>query len=450
MAKRTLTRRTVLKGLLGGATVTLGLPMFDLFCNDNGTALADGQAFPKRFGVWFWGNGVIPDRWAPTDLDPRTVLPGEPAWVPSRQLELLTPVQRDVTVITGANIMSNVREPHIDGTTSFLSGVPLGSSRDAVSSAPTIDAVAANAIGSTSPFPALRVKVEPGGGRPVSWNGLDQVNTPVSDPYELYRSVFFDGGYRPNQPPTIDPRWQLQESALSAVGDELAALRSQLGAHDRHRLAEHETHVRELELLLLRRREAPAVLEACDYPDEPSRDYPTVDSRVQMQERHRALARVLAMALACDRTRVVHTVFTAEGSEIRFPGIADGHHNLSHKVSADAQALLVDASRYIVGEYAFFVEQLASIQEGDCRLIDNMALLGTSGCSLGATHGLENHPILVAGAAGGRLVPGRHVRTVGANASKVAFSLLRAVGAGVSAYGAAEAHVVDGLSEMEA
>lgn len=450
MTTRKLTRRTVLKGLLGGATVTLGLPMLDVFCNDNGTAHADGQAFPKRFGVWFWGNGVVPSEWAPTDLDPGSVAAGEPTWRPSRQLELLTPVQRDVTVVTGTNIFSTVREPHVDGTTAFLSGVPLDRARVGVSAAPTIDSVAARAIGSTTAFPALRVKVEPGGGRPASWNGLDQVNIPIQDPYQLYRTVFFDGGYRPNQPPTIDPRWQLQESALSAVADELAGLRTQLGAHDRRRLEEHETHVRELELLLLRRREDPAVLAACEYPPEPSSDYPPIDSRVQMQERHRAMARVLAMALACDRTRVVHTVFTAEGSDVRYPGLADGHHNLSHKANPEAQVQLADVSRYIVGEFAFFVEQLASIREGDSRLIDNAALLGTSGCSYGTTHGLENHPILVAGSAGGQLTPGKHVATIGASASKVALSLLRAVGVGLADYGVAEARVDDGLSEMEA
>ena len=34
--------------------------------NGNGTAYADGQALPVRFGTWFFGNGIIPDRWVPT------------------------------------------------------------------------------------------------------------------------------------------------------------------------------------------------------------------------------------------------------------------------------------------------------------------------------------------------------------------------------------------------
>ena len=58
-----LSRRTMLRGLLGGSAVAIGLPMLDIFCDENGTALAEGGAFPRRFGVWYWGNGNLPWRW---------------------------------------------------------------------------------------------------------------------------------------------------------------------------------------------------------------------------------------------------------------------------------------------------------------------------------------------------------------------------------------------------
>ena len=65
-----LSRRTVLKGLLGGTVVSLGLPALEIFLNSHGTAFAeDGPAvsgFPRRFGLFFWGNGVLPDRWVPS------------------------------------------------------------------------------------------------------------------------------------------------------------------------------------------------------------------------------------------------------------------------------------------------------------------------------------------------------------------------------------------------
>ena len=38
----TLNRRTVLRGMLGGTAITVGLPLLDCFLNSNGEAMADG------------------------------------------------------------------------------------------------------------------------------------------------------------------------------------------------------------------------------------------------------------------------------------------------------------------------------------------------------------------------------------------------------------------------
>ena len=64
-SKTSLSRRTVLRGVLGGAAVALPLPRLLAMLNDNGTAYAAGAALPRRFGTWFFGNGIIPERWVP-------------------------------------------------------------------------------------------------------------------------------------------------------------------------------------------------------------------------------------------------------------------------------------------------------------------------------------------------------------------------------------------------
>ena len=47
-----VSRRRVLRGTMGGAAVTVGLPFLDAFLNNNGTALAaTGQPLPVRFGT---------------------------------------------------------------------------------------------------------------------------------------------------------------------------------------------------------------------------------------------------------------------------------------------------------------------------------------------------------------------------------------------------------------
>ncbi|MFT5359394.1 MAG: hypothetical protein ACI9KE_006637, partial [Polyangiales bacterium] len=61
-----LKRRTFLRGIAAGSASCLALPVLDCMLNSNGNALAQGDALPKRFGVFFWGNGVRLEQWNPT------------------------------------------------------------------------------------------------------------------------------------------------------------------------------------------------------------------------------------------------------------------------------------------------------------------------------------------------------------------------------------------------
>jgi hypothetical protein len=40
--------------------------LFDVLFDGHGQALAGSGAVPLRFGTWFWGCGVNPDRWVPS------------------------------------------------------------------------------------------------------------------------------------------------------------------------------------------------------------------------------------------------------------------------------------------------------------------------------------------------------------------------------------------------
>ena len=91
-----LDRRTLLRGLLGGAVVSIALPPLEAMLNGNGTAYAGGTAFPRRFGVYFWGNGVLPDRWVPTAEGA--------AWQPSPLLMPLAALRDQLTVVSGTRV----------------------------------------------------------------------------------------------------------------------------------------------------------------------------------------------------------------------------------------------------------------------------------------------------------------------------------------------------------
>ncbi len=102
--------------MLGGAAVSVGLPLFDCFLNGNGTALAQGSPLPVRFGTWFWGCGMNPDRWVPTTEGADYEL--------SPELEAIAPVREHISVLSGFNTVLDGRPnlPHWTGVMATLTG----------------------------------------------------------------------------------------------------------------------------------------------------------------------------------------------------------------------------------------------------------------------------------------------------------------------------------------
>jgi hypothetical protein len=93
---------------------------------------------------------------------------------------------------------------------------------------------------------------------------------------------------------------------------------------------------------------------------------------------------------------------------------------------------------------------MKNVEEGDGTLLDHSAVLAFSDCSFGKSHAIDNYPLLVAGAADGALKKGIHYKSPAAeNASKLGFTILRAMGLPVTEFGAAEGLVTEGLSDIE-
>ena len=107
--KRHLSRRTFLRGVTRGVGVSIGLPLLEIFLNDNGNALAGGAPLPLRFGTWFWGCGMNPERWAPATEGPDYEL--------SPELEVLGDLKSQVSVLSGFNVFLDgaPNEPHYTG-----------------------------------------------------------------------------------------------------------------------------------------------------------------------------------------------------------------------------------------------------------------------------------------------------------------------------------------------
>ncbi|MCB9730902.1 MAG: DUF1552 domain-containing protein [Deltaproteobacteria bacterium] len=439
-----ITRRTLLKGIFGGAVVSLALPPLEIFMNSHGTAYADEgggfSGFPRRFGLFWWGNGVLPDRWAPLTTGAE--------WEPSVLLEPLRPWRDRVTVVTGTALGVTNSRPHGAGAAGLLTGreliEPYGANTFASAS---LDQVIAQAIGDSTPYPSLEVGALSDDS--LSYNGPNSRNPAESDPIALYQRLFGPTFTLPGEDPIIDPTLALRRSILDAVSDDLKRLQSRVGAADKTRLDQHFDGLRSLEKRLAKLEQAPPVLAACERPEQPLDAYPDIEGRPQLAAKNRATCDIVAMALACDLTRVFSNWFTEPVSNPLFPGAPAGHHQLTHDEPGEqlaVQAILVQ----IMESFAYQVESLARIEEGDGTLLDSMAVLGTSEISLGKTHALDDFPLLIAGSAGGRLREGiHHASTGGEKTGKVTLSLLRAMGVEAASWGDEGGYADSGMSAIE-
>ena len=438
MKLRPLSRRTILRGLLGGAAVGVGLPLLEAMLNANGTALAGGALLPQRFILWFWANGMLPETWTPA-----TSGQGD-AWALTPQLAPLAPVKHRICLVTGTEIRFPNRIPHFSSTAGLLTGRdPNGEEGSWTVSGPSIDQVLAQELGGATRFRSLEAGTRPGAG--VSWNGPNSQNPPEGSPHAFFERIFGAGFTAPGEDPIIDPTIALRRSVLDAVMEQTASLQSRVGTADRARLDQHLSGVRDLELRLARMEEDPPNLAACVRPDEPMTD----ELFGNVLESGRVNSALAAMALACDQTRVLTYVHSAPVDDFVYPGIDDGHHQLTHN-EVEPQERVHQIVEQVMGEFAGFLGGLEAIAEGDGTLLDNAVVLATSCVSYGRTHSLRDYPIILAGSAGGYFKEDTHYHsTTGENASAVMVSVLRAMGMATATWGEADAFSDAPLAEIE-
>ena len=434
----TINRRTLLKGFLGGSLITVALPPLDLFFDSHGKAYAADGTFPRRFGLFFWGNGTIPEFWNPVDT-------GE-NWTLSPLLEPLGPVQKDIALYSGLEVKLPNLEAHGTGPAGVLTGRQNSLAGDEQYLAPTIDSLIAQELGGDTVFRSLETAVEPGF-TGLSYNGPKSINPAESEPAAVFARLFGENFTAPGDDSEPNPKLALRRSVLDAVMEDAKRLQNRLGTTDKQRVEEHLNSIRELEQRLWKLENEPPNFEACVQPEAPG-EFPPVDGRPQMKERSRAMADLITMAFACDLTRVASMWYTKPVSDVLFPGISAGHHQLTHDEPGD-QPEVQKCLRFIMEDLNYFYERLRSIPEGDSNLLNNSIVFATSDNGAGRTHQIDDYPLIIGGTGGGVLRTGFHYRSPSkGNTSDVVLGILQSMGMSVTSFGAEEALSENPLSEM--
>ena len=423
-------RRTLLRGVLGGATIGVALPFLDMFLSDNGQALAaTGQRLPVRFGTWIWGCGFVPERWIPATTGSDYVL--------SPDLEPLTPYKSKLAILSGYDVKLDgvANKPHITGCLGLRTGIPVPN--EDVRAA-TLDVLIGDAIGTGSRFSSIEVSTS-GIDRSYSFRAAGSPNPSEVSPVALYQRIFGEGFQDPNAATfTPDPHTMVRQSVLSAVAEDRQRIMRNVGAADRRRLEEYFSSIRHLEDQLALQLQPPAPVENFTKPDAPPNT--PMDSEIgNVMVTHKLMAGLLAKALQCNQTKVINVLLSDTTSNLRRAGSSTTHHTLTHEEPVNPtlgyQEQVGWFARQSMLAWRDFLDAMASIPEGDGTLLDNCLIFAHSDCSIAKAHAVEGIPMMIAGNAGGRIRTGFHLAGRADPASRVGLTLQQAMGLQVERWG---------------
>lgn len=425
-------RRTVLRSALGAA---IALPWLESL---NSRPVHAQTSQPKRFVVMFSPNGTLPNLWTPTG--------GETDFELSPILTPLAEHRDRLVILSGIDQMGGGGDGHQNGIGGMLTGTPLNpgpfggmmAPPAGWASGPSVDQRIAEVVGGETKLPSLELGVQVG--RADNWGRMcyraaDQPLPPEDDPAAVYSRVFAE---LHTDPAVLERLRRRRASILDAVGGEYERVSQRLGSADRQRLEAHLESVREIELRLSRQ----AVVEGPHCSDPVLRPVAAQENDA-FPEVGELQVDLLAMALACDITRVASLQWSRSVSPTRFTwlGIEEGHHDLSHRGDDDAAAVdrITRIEQWYATQFARLLTQLAAIPEGDGSVLDNTLVLWCNELAKGNTHSRENACYVLAGGAGGALQTGRFLHYEGHQPhNDLLVSLLQAMGLPDDRFGRAD------------
>ena len=425
-----ISRRTVLRGAIGGAAIGVSLPLLDCFLDGKGQALAaTGQRIPVRFGTWIWGCGFIPQKWIPTTTGREYLMPED--------LAPLEAYREKLAIFSGFDVKLDgvANKPHITGCLGLRTGIPVPNENV---KAPTLDVLIGQKIGGDTRFRSLELSTC-GLQRSYSYHAAGSPNPSEVSPAALYRRIFGEGFQDPNSMSfEPDARIMARKSVLSAVAEDRQKLMRSVGASDRQRLDEYFTSIRQIEQQLELQLQPPAPVENFARPSAPNGDG-AGSAMGEVMQTHRIMAELLAKALQCNQTKVFNVLFSDTTSNLRREGETTTHHTLTHEEPDDkALGFQKECSWFATNSmiaWKEFLDEIDKIPEGDGTLLDNCLILAHSDCSIAKSHAVEGIPTMVAGNAGGAVRTGYHLAGNGDSIARLGLTVQQAMGVQVERWG---------------
>lgn len=392
-----------------------------------------GQATrKKRFVVMFSPNGTVPKQFWPdkegTDFDLKPIL------------KPLEPYRDQMLVLNG--VCDKVRgdgDSHMRGMACLLTGIELfpgniqgGSHTPAGwSTGISLDQELKNVFQANPETRTRFGSLEFGvmvPDRADTWTrmcyaGPNKPVAPIDNPYQMFEKLY--------------GQMQDRESLTSILDDiqaDLKKLHSVVSSEDRHLLDEQTTFVREMERQLKATPETEtghAVPEIAQGVREDNDNIPQI-SRMQID--------LMVNSFVSDFSRVATLQYTNSVGQarMRWLGIEEGHHSLSHEGDddKDAQDKLTKINTWYAEELAYLVKRLAETPEpgGPGSLLDNTQIVWGNELGKGNSHTLDNIPFVLLGG-GSDFKTGRSLRFNKVPHHRLLLSLAHSFGHDIKTFG---------------
>jgi hypothetical protein len=407
-----ISRRTMLKGLGTAIALPWLESMGAIVSWASSSSGSQGKTVPNRMAFIYVPNGVNMADWTPKTEGPLgDDLPAI--------LNPLKPFKDRLLVLS--NLTADKARPNGDGggdharaLSAFLTGCqPRKTDGADIRAGISVDQVAAARIGDKTRLPSLEIGGEAGAmagncdsgyscvySSTMSWKSATQPLPKEVNPKLVFERLFGSGNDAERA-----KRDARRKSILDFVREDSSDLLNKLGSTDKRKVDEYFSSIRDIELRIEKADKLPPV----KTPDTKKPD----GIPAKYEEHLRLMADLMVLAFQADITRVCTFVIANEGSNKPYPfiGVPEGHHDLSHH-GRDPKKLakIRDINIFHAKQFAYLLERLKSIPEGEGNLLDHSMIVYGSGNSDGDRHNHDELPILLAGGGCGTLKSGRHIK----------------------------------------
>ena len=230
----------------------------------------------------------------------------------------------------------------------------------------------------------------------MSYSGPNQPVAPIDDPYQMFDKLY---GQTKNR--------ALLASVLDDLREDFKRVERHLSHEDRGLLQEHADIVRDLEKELKTELQLGKKTESSNSKDV-GHAVPELPPNIEQQNDNLPLITrmqmdMLVSSFQADFARIATFQITNSVGQprMRWLGIDDGHHQLSHEPDSnkDAYEKLIQINTWYCEQVAYLAKKLAATPEpgGEGSMLDNTTIIWTNELGKGNSHTRNNIPFVLVG-----------------------------------------------------